>query len=287
VRDGEPKEASECHFVVRPLAFLDLETTGTDIATSRIVEIAIVRVDESGEEEQFHSLINPGVPIHWGAAKIHGITDDQVKDAPILSQVIPQIVRLIEDADIAGYNSNEFDIPLLVVELSRHGYNWEHTRTNWIDVCAIFKRKERRNLSAALKFYTGRDHEDAHSAMGDVRATIDVYRAQLERYPDLPQSREELAQFSNYDRPRDIRPDLDGKFKVDRDGEYVLAFGKHKGQKAKDQPDYLRWMLAQDFLPDTKAIATQLLESPTLTTGVAAPPQPEFEDGLFAVFNPE
>lgn len=267
---------------MKPLAFLDLETTGTDIATSRIVEIAIVRVQENGEEEEFHSLINPGIPIPWGAARIHGITDEKVKDAPVLAEVVPHIMRLLEESDIAGYNSNEFDIPLLVVELSRHGYNWDHTKSHWIDVCAIFKRKERRNLSAAVKFYTGREHEDAHSAMADVRATLDVYRAQLERYPDLPKTREELAAFSNYDRPRDVRPDLDGKFKVDRDGDYMLTFGKHKGQKAKENPDYLRWMLAQDFLPDTKAIAMQLLESAPTSTAASLQAMPDslFPDGL-------
>lgn len=259
---------------MRPLAFLDLETTGTDIATSRIVEIAIVRVHESGEEDQFHSLINPGIPIPWGAARIHGITDAKVKDAPVLGQVLPEIVRLIEGSDIAGYHSNEFDIPLLVVELSRHGYAWDHTQSNWIDVCAIFKRMERRNLSAAVKFYTGRDHESAHSAMGDVRATIEVFRSQLERYPDLPKTREELAVFSNYDRPRDIRPDLDGKFKVNKEGEYILSFGKHKGQKARENPDYLRWMIAQDFLPDTKAIAIKLLEDGNLLQNPSVPAQP-------------
>jgi DNA polymerase-3 subunit epsilon len=246
---------------MKPLAFLDLETTGTDIATSRIVEIAIVRVHESGEEDEFHSLINPGIPIPWPASRIHGITNEKVKDSPSLGQVVPEIVRLIEGSDIAGYNSNEFDIPLLVVELSRHGYAWDHTQSNWIDVCAIFKRQERRNLSAAVKFYTGREHESAHSAMGDVRATIDVFRAQQERYPDLPKTREELAAYSNYDRPRGIRPDLDGKFKVDKDGDYILTFGKHKGQKARENPEYLRWMIAQDFLPDTKAIAMKLLET--------------------------
>jgi DNA polymerase-3 subunit epsilon len=266
---------------MKPLTFLDLETTGTDIATSRIVEIALVQILESGEEEVLQSLINPGAPIPWGAARIHGITDEKVKDAPTLDRIMPEIVRMVEGSDIAGYHSNEFDIPLLTVELSRHGYTWDHSESNWIDVCAIFKRRERRNLAAALKFYTGREHEGAHGALADVRATIDVFNAQRARYPDLPQSREELAVYSNYDRPREIRADLDGKFRVDKEGDYILTFGKHKGQKAKDNPDYLRWMVAQDFLADTKAIATKLLESGVSDTTSVPVSEPSAIIGLF------
>lgn len=240
---------------MRPVCFFDLETTGTDVQKDRVVEIAIIK--KVGEEEiEFHSLVNPEIPIPKGASEVHGITDERVANAPKLIELAPKIVELIADSDLAGYNSISYDIPLLYNELFRVGHTIELKDVQFYDACTIFKRKEGRTLSDAVKFYVGGTHEGAHGAMADVRATINVFRAQREKYADFPNTRQELGLYSNYDRQR---ADLSGKFIIDNEGEHVFNFGTHKGKKAKAEPNYLRWIIDNDFMPDTKEIAKTIL----------------------------
>lgn len=241
---------------MRPICFFDLETTGTDKMNDRIVEIAIIEWD-GGIKNRFHSYVNPGMPIPTAATEVHGITDEMVRSYPSFKDVAGDVFSFIVGCDLGGFNSNAFDIPMLYVELNRAGFELDLKNINFIDACNIFKRKEERTLSAANIFYTGLSHDNAHNAMDDVLATINVYNAQLERYPDLKEKTPtELSLYCNYDRPR---CDLAGNFQLDSDGEYVFTFGKHKGHKAKNCPDYLLWMLRQDFLPDTKAIIQSLI----------------------------
>lgn len=241
---------------MKPICFFDLETTGTDKMNDRIVEIAIVKWQNT-VIDQFYSLVNPGIPIPAGASEVHGITDDKVAASPYLKTIALSIIEFIAGCDLGGFNSNSFDIPMLYVELNRVGLPIDLNGVEFVDVCNIFKRKEERTLSGACKFYLGKPHENAHSALDDVLATIDVFLAQKEKYPDLlDMPTNELSTYCNYDKPR---CDLAGNFQIDADGDYIFTFGKHKGKKAKTEKDYLQWMFRQDFLPDTKAIIQSLL----------------------------
>lgn len=242
---------------MKPICFFDLETTGTDKMNDRIVEIAIVKWN-GDIIDQYYSLVNPGRPIPAEASDVHGITNEKVADAPTLGQIAENILEFIHGCDLGGFNSNSFDIPLLYIDLHRTCHKLNLDGINFIDVCNIFKRKEERTLSAAVQFYTGSLHDNAHNALDDVHATIKVFKAQLDWYADLEEkSRTDLSLYCNYDKPR---CDLAGNFQIDNDGDYIFTFGKHKGQKAKHQPDYLLWMFRQDFLPDTKSIIQSILK---------------------------
>lgn len=242
---------------MKPIVFFDLETTGVDKMKDRILEIAMIKMG-GGPEQRLYSLVNPEIPIPAAASEIHGITDDKVKDAPTLKTLLPMIVGMIEGADLGGFNSNIFDIPMLYVELIRCGHTMDLSSTLFIDARTIFVRKEERTLTAAVKFYLNKDHEDAHGALADVEATIEVFKAQRLQYEDLQSmDRAKMALYCNYDAPR---ADLSGNFALDADGDYILNFGKHKGQKAKNVKDYLSWMYGQDFMPDTKSIINQILK---------------------------
>lgn len=237
---------------MRPYLFFDLETTGVDKSNDRIVEIAIVRFD--GEKRfEFETLVNPGVPIPKEASDIHGITDEKVKDSPTFAKLAKKIHNIFSGCDIYGYNSNSFDIPFLVCELNRYGFYLNLDDVEFIDPCVIFKRKEERTLTAALQFYCQKQHDGAHGAMSDVLATIEVLEAQKKHYSDLP---DDLNLYCNYDKPR---ADISGIFAIDKDGEFILNFGKHKGQKAKDCISYLQWMYNQDFMHDTKSIISKFI----------------------------
>lgn len=243
---------------MKPISFYDLETTSSDRNSARIVELAFVKVNPDGTREQFESLVNPEMPIPKEATAIHQITDDVVKDAPTIKTLLPKIIPFLEGCDIGGFNSNSYDIPLLYNELARYGYAWNLNDVSFIDACVIFKRKEERTLSAAVQFYCGREHVDAHGALADVNATIDVFIEQLKQYQDIQGfDRQQLNLFCNYDKPR---ADLAGCFTIDENGEYIVNFGqKHKGQKAKDCRDYLIWILKSDFMPDTKDLVNKIL----------------------------
>jgi DNA polymerase-3 subunit epsilon len=244
--------------MAKPVCFFDLETTGTDVHKDRIVEIAIVKLIGKEEVAEFHRLVNPEIPIPKGASDIHHITDERVTDAPKLIDIVPDILAIITGSDLAGYNSNNFDIPVLVNELRRVGHTLDLTDVSFFDACTIFKRKESRTLADAVKFYTDGEHIDAHSAMADVRATINVIRAQLKRYPDIPTDRQGLSKYCNYDSPR---ADLAGKFRIDTEGDFVFNFGKNIRTKAKEKPEYLQWMIDDEFPADTKAVAQLILTS--------------------------
>lgn len=240
----------------KPIVWLDLESTGVDKQKDRIVQIAIIRIQEDGTPFEFQSLVNPEMPIPKEATEVHGITDEMVKDAPTLFNIYPKILRFFNgDIAIGGYNSNAFDIPFLVNEIERVGGKLDLTNVPFIDAFNIFKRKEERSLEAAMKFYCGKQIEGAHNALNDVKATIEVFMAQHERY-ELSNDLTELDLYCNYDKKR---CDLSGFFSIDSDGDYVFNTGKHAGKKAKKETSYLKWMLGSDFANDTKQIAQSLL----------------------------
>lgn len=241
----------------KPRLFFDLETTGIDKINDRIVEIAIIRFD--GEKKfEFQSYINPGIPIPAGATEVHGITDEMVADKPTFEQLAKKLHNIFNGCDLYGYNSNSFDIPFIVNQFHKAGYELNLDDVLFIDACVIFKRQYERTLSAAFKHYTGDEHTGAHGALSDVEATIAVLDKQRDmHFNDVGMLLEEdLALYCNYDKPR---ADISGNFAFDASGDYILNFGKHKGQKAKDCISYLSWMYGQDFMPDTKAIIKKFI----------------------------
>jgi len=241
----------------KPRLFFDLETTGVDKTTDRIVEIAIIRFD-GDKRYEFQTYINPEIPIPASATEIHGITNEMVADKPTMAQLAKKLHNIFNGCDLYGYNSNSFDIPFLALQLEKAGYPLDLSEVLFIDACVIFKRQYERTLTAALKEYCNEDHDGAHGAMADVEATIKVLSAQKERhYNDIGILQDvDLAKYCNFDKPR---ADISGNFAFDEKGEYILNFGKHKGQKAKDCKPYLQWMNGQDFMSDTKQIISQFI----------------------------
>jgi DNA polymerase-3 subunit epsilon len=243
----------------RPLVFFDLETTGIDVLSDRIVEISILRVEIDGTQEGRTRRIDPERPIPAAATAIHGIRDEDVQGAPTFRQIAKGLLELIGDADLAGFNILRFDVPLLERELNACGLDLRVPQRRLIDAMTIFHRKERRNLEAAVRFYLGRDHADAHSAEADVAATVELLDAQLERYTDLPRSVDELESWSAGERPT---VDRSGKFTW-RDGEAVFAFGKHQGKSLRavaiEAADYLEWVVQADFPAEAKEIVAAAL----------------------------
>jgi DNA polymerase-3 subunit epsilon len=246
--------------LARPLAFFDLETTGTDPSRDKIVEIAVVRVDPGGGRETRTRRINPERPIPPDATAIHGIRDEDVKDEPAFRQVARGLLDLLADADLAGFNVHRFDVPLLDREFRDCGMDLALSGRRIVDAMTIFHRKEPRDLSAAVRFFLGREHMGAHGAEADVLASLDVLEAQLARYPDLPRSVEALNAWA-YPVPAGA-VDRTGKF-VLKEGEIVFAFGKQRGKAlrevARAQRDYLEWILKQDFPEDARQIVAKAL----------------------------
>ena len=244
----------------RPLIFFDLETTGIDPATDRIVEISALRVAPDGTRESRTRRINPERPIPPGATAIHGIRDEDVRDEPTFRQIARGLLEFLADADLAGFNVLRFDLPLLDREFRDCGLDLGVARRRVVDAMTIFHRMERRDLGAAVSFYLGRSHEGAHAAEADVAATAEVLEAQLERYPDLPRAVEELDAWMRGGRTDGV--DRSGKF-VWKSGEVVLAFGKHQGKKlhrvAREDPGYLEWVSRSDFPEDAKRVASEAL----------------------------
>lgn len=234
----------------RPLAFFDLETTGIRMGKDRIVQIGVVRLNADGSRESWQTLVNPGMPIPPEATAVHGITDADVADAPVLEEVAAALLEQLDGCDLSGFNLLRFDIPFLTEELFRVGVNWDSSRARVIDVQRIYHQMEPRNLSAALKFYCGRTHEGAHDALADVEATADVLLAQLERYSDLPQDVDQLGHLSG---DRNRPPDAAGKLQFDADGNIGLSFGKYKGwtleNVGRNDPGYLQWLMTKAELP--------------------------------------
>ncbi|HJZ40108.1 MAG TPA: 3'-5' exonuclease [Bacteroidales bacterium] len=241
-----------------PLIFFDLETTGIDIATDRIVELSFLKIYPNGEEESKTMRINPTVPIPAKVTAIHGISDEDVKDSPTFSEVARSLTRVFEGCDFAGYNSNKFDIPLLAEEFLRCDVDIDLKKRKFIDIQVIFHKKEQRTLSAAYKFYCDKNLEDAHSAEADTRATYEVLKAQLDRYQDLANDMDELSKFSSHNRNVDFL----GRIVYDDDGTEVFNFGKYKGQPVeevlKKDPGYYGWMMNGQFPLYTKNVLTSI-----------------------------
>ncbi len=247
--------------LTRPLVFFDLETTGLDIQTARIVEIAMIKLFSDDRTDSFLSLVNPEIPIPAGATKIHGINNLDVIDKPTISEISPDIHSFISNCDLAGYNIVNYDLPILINELKRGGieFNTEHVKV--IDVLRIFRLKERRDLSAAYRFYCNKELKDAHSALKDTQATLEILKAQSEKYHDLPQKIEALHQFCNQRDERFV--DTDKKFIWEQD-EACFTFGKYKGHPLKKvvelDREYLEWMVKQDFSVEVQQIIASALQ---------------------------
>ncbi len=241
----------------QPLVFLDLETTGLSLTQDRIVEIAMLKVMPDGSRLVKRKLINPERPIPAEVSAIHGITDDMVKDAPVFKQVANEIRQFMDQSDLAGYNSNKFDWPLLVEEFLRAGLEFETTGRRFIDVQKIYHLMEPRNLSAAYKFYCNKDLNNAHSAEVDVSATWEVFEAQLERYSHLGSTLDSVLKVIGEEEIVDFAKRI-----VMENGRETFNFGKHKGKAVEDvlrvEPSYYDWMMKSEFALHTKMKLTEI-----------------------------
>ena len=237
--------------LTRPLAFIDLETTGVNLGTDRIVEIAIVKVLTDGTRSVKRKLINPQMPIPKQASDIHGITDDMVKEAPTFKDAAQELKQMMDGCDIAGYNSNRFDIPLLMEEFIRADVEFEMKGRKLVDVQNIFHKMEQRTLSAAYKFYCNKELDGAHSAEVDASATHEILEAQVERYQVLGATVDSIMKVIG----EEVIVDFARRF-VMENGIEVFNFGKHKGRPVADvlksEPQYYDWMLKGDFPQHTK-----------------------------------
>ena len=241
-----------------PLVFFDLETTGIDIAKDRIVEISMVKVMPNGEEIVKTRRINPGMPIPPESTAIHGITDEDVKDCPKFKEIAKSLAAQIEGCDLAGFNSNRFDIPMLAEEFLRAGVDVDLNRRKFIDVQKIFHKMEQRNLTAAYKFYCNKDLANAHSAEADTMATYEVLKAQLDRYPELENDVNFLSKYSSFTN----NVDFAGRMVYNEKGQEVINFGKYKGRVVeevlKSDPSYYAWIMNGDFPLNTKKMLTEI-----------------------------
>ncbi len=259
--------------LIRPLAFIDLETTGIDKQKDRIVQIAILKIFPNGNEEMLSRKINPTIPIPIAISKIHGIYDEDVKEEATFADISHELLNYLENCDLAGYNSNYFDIPLLMIEFLRAGIEFELEGRNIIDVQTIFFKMEPRNLRAAYKFYCDQDLVGAHDAENDIRATYEVLKAQLQHYENtshedkegnlsypIKNNVETLAQFT----PLNLL-DPTNKIVRDEEGQEVFNFGKYKGRTVveifNEDSRYYQWMMNKNFSVFTKRIITRVWES--------------------------
>lgn len=238
--------------LTRPLVFFDLETTGTNILQDRIVEISIIKVMPDGTEFEKTRRVNPGIPIPAEATAVHHITDEDVAGEPTFKQIAKSLAEIFTGSDIAGFNSNRFDVPLLLEEFHRAGLNLNIKDARFVDIQTIFHKKEQRTLTAAYKFYCGKNLEDAHSANADTRATYEVLKAQLDRYPDLANDIAALSEYSCHSR----NVDFAGRLVYDDKHREVINFGKYKGQLAeevlKKDSGYYGWIMQGEFPQNTK-----------------------------------
>lgn len=244
----------------RPIVFFDLETTHLDVTIARIVEIALIKLFPDETTESFLTRINPGIPIPADAFQVHGINNFDVMDKPKFQEIAEDVYTIIKDCDLAGYNLISYDIPILINEFKRAGINYSIENINIVDVLTIYRKKERRDLSSAFRFYCHKELEGAHSALKDTQATLDIFKAQLKKYSDLPNSVEELHQFCNQRDERFV--DGDKKF-IWMDKEACFTFGKYKGtplkKVAETDADYLAWMLGSDFSSEVQQIIKSAL----------------------------
>ena len=242
----------------KPLCIFDLETTGTNISKDRIVEICILKIYPDASRESKTWYVNPEMPIPAEATVVHGISNEQVKDAPTFREIAPKVIEMIKDADLGGFNSNRFDIPLLAEELLRVEYDFDITKHRPVDAQTIFHKMDPRNLSAAYQFYCGKSLENAHSAEADTLATFEVLDAQVGKYEELPKDIESLSEFSFYNK----YADLAGFIAFNEKEEEIFTFGKYKGQKVKEvftkDIGYYGWIQNADFPLYTKKVLTQI-----------------------------
>ncbi|MEE4116094.1 MAG: 3'-5' exonuclease [Marinilabiliaceae bacterium] len=242
----------------KPIAFFDLETTGLNIASDRIIEISIVKISPGGKEEWFTSRVNPEMPVSPSATEVHGITDEDLKDEPTFKSLAHELAAFLEGCDLAGYNAIKFDIPVLAEEFLRVDVDFDLRKRKYIDVQVIFHKMEQRTLSAAYKFYCDKKLEDAHSARADTEASYEILKAQLDMYPNLSNEVDKLSEFSTYGK----HADLAGRIVFDKNGREIFNFGKHKGRLVeevlKEEPGYYAWMIRGDFPLYTKKILTEI-----------------------------
>ncbi|WP_440880501.1 exonuclease domain-containing protein [Tenacibaculum sp. C7A-26P2] len=247
----------------KPIVFFDLETTGINIATDRIVEISILKVFPNGNKESKTWLVNPEIQISEEATAVHGITNEKVVSEPTFKELALKVNEMIAGADLAGFNSNRFDIPLLAEELLRAGIDFDMENRKAVDVQVIFHKKEQRTLSAGYKFYCGKDLDDAHSAEADTLATYEILKAQLEKYSDIENSVEALSEFSSHRE----RADFAGFILFDDGGQEIFSFGKYKGRTVeevlKENPGYNSWIQNAEFPLYTKKVLRQIKERMT------------------------
>ncbi|RYH75427.1 3'-5' exonuclease [Flavobacteriaceae bacterium 144Ye] len=244
--------------LTKPICFFDLETTGINISSDRIVEISILKVYPDGKEETYTKRVNPTIPIPPEVTKVHGISDADVANAPTFKEISKEVHNLIKDADLGGFNSNRFDIPLLAEEMLRADVDFDMKGRVAVDVQTIFHKMEQRTLSAAYKFYCDKNLNDAHSAEADTLATYEVLKAQVAKYDDLENDTKFLAEFSS----RKKFADFAGFIAYNKKGEECFSFGKHKGKTVEavlnDEPGYFGWLLNADFPLYTKKVLTAI-----------------------------
>lgn len=242
----------------RPIAFIDLETTGINVSTDRIVELAILKVSPNGKEEWLTTRINPEMPIPPKTTAIHGIKDEDIANSPTFREVAKKLVSFLEGCDLAGYNAIKFDIPVLAEEFLRANIDFNFRKRRYVDVQVIFHKKEQRTLAAAYLFYCKKELEGAHGSKADTSATFEVLKSQLDRYTDLENDVEKLADFSSFN----SNVDFAGRIILDENGVEVFNFGKHKGKAVEkvfsDEPAYYSWMMNGEFPLYTKKILTEI-----------------------------
>lgn len=246
--------------LTRPLAFIDLETTGVNVGTDRIVEIAILKLNPDGSKTTRTHRVNPEMPISAESTSIHGISNEDVATEPTFKDLAPSLFKFLFNCDLAGYNSNKFDIPMLVEEFFRAEIEFDFQERKLVDVQNIFHKMEQRTLKAAYKFYCEKELENAHSAEADIIATYEVLEAQLERYEDLKGDVEFLESFSKFHNSADIM----GRIVFNEKGEECINFGKFKGQALEEifqrEPGYYGWLMNGDFPLSTKVVFKSIME---------------------------
>jgi DNA polymerase-3 subunit epsilon len=242
----------------RPLAFIDLETTGINVSTDRIVELSVLKISPIGKEDWMSTRVNPEMAIPTKSTAIHGIKDEDVVNSPTFKEVAKKLAVFLEGCDLAGYNAIKFDIPVLAEEFLRVNIDFNFRKRRYVDVQVIFHKKEQRTLSAAYLFYCKRELEGAHGSKADTAATFEVLKSQLDRYKDLENDVEKLADYSSFNN----NVDFAGRIILDEDGVEVFNFGKHKGKSVElvfsQEPAYYSWMMNGDFPLYTKKVLTEI-----------------------------
>ena len=242
----------------RPIVFFDLETTGINIATDRIVEISILKVFPNGNKESKTWLVNPEVKIPKEASDIHGITNEKVANEPTFKELAPKVHELIKGCDLAGFNSNRFDVPLLAEEMLRAEVDFDLTNIKFVDVQTIFHKKEQRTLSAGYQFYCNKELEGAHSAEADTNATYEILLAQIEKYDDIGTTVNELSAYSSHQK----RADFAGFIQFNDNDIEIFTFGKYKNRTVlevlAENPGYYNWIMNADFPLYTKKVLTNI-----------------------------